>query len=80
MGKTESAFIDDSNAKTTFTASSRHGDLSGFNVQLVAVGLETDEVPLLDSARFASLGDDVRIRQEAIFCTFGEHFIPPVLH
>ncbi len=80
MRKTEPAVIDDADAETTFTATGGHRDFSGLNVQLMPVRLETNQIPLLDAACFASISKDSCVRQKAVFCTVGEHIIPPALH
>ena len=80
MRKTEPTVVNDADAEATFTATGGHGDFSGLDVQLMAVRLETNEIPLLDAACFASISKDSCVRQKAVFCTVGEHLIPPALH
>ena len=77
--ETKSAAVDHPNAKSTFAAAGGHGDFSSFDVELLPVGLETHQVPLLNTAGSASIGDDVGTGQQTIFRTVRQHLIPPTL-
>ena len=77
VGETESPTVNHTDTKASFTTASGHRDFSCLDVELLAVGLEADQVPLLDTACPAGISDDVGIGQQAVFGTVGKHFIPP---
>jgi hypothetical protein len=71
VSKAKPTVVHDTYAESTLAATCGHGDLAGFDVQLMSVRLESNEVPLLNTACSACVCQDVGVGKQPFFCTVG---------